>query len=158
MIKDLAIIIIGDQNVGKTTTIRRVVDVYHIHKKVTLLKKGMRYGLSPFTPTLNMVKIDAYILPSSPTESGIPLSKSIADVGWDPHLIIMAEQRNGKEYSNSINLLRAKDYHIKEFNINNIEELPIWSKWKDVDAMNLKLHYRTEEVMDYIRGFILNRI
>ncbi|SEA76733.1 P-loop NTPase family protein [Pedobacter hartonius] len=158
MIKNLAIIILGDQNVGKTTTIRRFLDIYHTHKKVTVLKKGMRYGLSPFTPNFDMVKIDAYILPSSPTESGIALSDSIKVIGWNPHLILMAEQDRGKEYANSINFLRNENYHIKEFHVKNIEELQIWSRWKYSAEMNTKLHYRVEEIAEYIRGFILSKI
>lgn len=154
----LAIIILGEQNSGKTSTLRSYSDYYH--KEVSTLKKGFRYGVSPFKPKYWGIKVFTYILPSSPTESGIPLIASKGPQNWFADLVLMAEQLNGSEYSNSIHYLMTHQYHIKEFVVSNHVGDGVWDRWDVGDnfRMNAKLLQRREEIGDYIRNFITRKI
>jgi GTPase SAR1 family protein len=67
----LAIIIVGEQNTGKTTTLKRYCDYYYEH--VSTFKQGWRYRVAPFRPKFETVKIWPYVLPSSRTERATPL-------------------------------------------------------------------------------------
>lgn len=158
MLDRLAIIIVGEQDSGKTTTLREYSNYYH--KPVSTLKKGFRYGVTPFKPKYWGVKVFTYILPSSPTESGISLANTIDPHEWFPDLLMMAEQLNGKQYSNSIHYLMGNEYQIKEFIISNIVGDGIWDRWKDGDnfRMKAKLLQRREEIADYIRKFIAMKV
>lgn len=132
MLDRLAIIIVGEQNSGKTSTLRIYSDYYH--KPVSTLKKGFRYGLTPFKPKFWMIKVFTYILPSSPTESRIPLADTIDPLGWYPDLLLIAEQVNGHEYSASLHYLMINEYHIKQFVISNVVGDGIWERWEDGDT------------------------
>lgn len=154
----LAILIIGEQNSGKTTTLRSYSDYYH--KPVSTLKKGFRWDIAPFRPKFEAVKMWAYLLPSSPTESNIPLADTVDPIEWYPDLILMPEQLNGNEYSNSIHYLMANEYEVKEYNISNYIGDGIWDRWKDGDKfrMEAKLLQRREEIADYIRSYLVRKL
>ena len=158
MLDRLAIILVGEQNSGKTSTIRQFNDFYS-QKSVTTLKKGFRYNISPFKPKYMAIKIAAYILASSPTESNIPLKDSIDPIGWLPDFIIMPEQTNGMEYSNSIHYLMSNEYELKEFAISDIVGDGVWDKWQTGDTFieEAKLFYRRELIAEYIREFLIKK-
>lgn len=158
MLDKLAIIIIGEQNSGKTTSLRSYSDYYH--KPVSTLKKGFRWDIAPFRPKFEAIKIWAYLIPSSPTESNTPLSTTIDPLDWYPDLILMPEQVNGKEYSNSLHYLMVNEYHIREYHISKNIGDGIWDRWKDGDKfrMEAKLLQRREEIADYIRLYLKNKI
>lgn len=158
MLDRLAIVIIGEQNSGKTSTLREYSDYYH--KPVNTLKKGFRYGVTPFKPKFWSVKIFTYILPSSPTESGIPLKDTIDPHDWYPDLLLMAEQTNGVQYSKSIHYLMGNEYHVKQFNISKNIGNEVWDRWNDGDVsmMKAKLLQRREEIAEYIRKFIISKM
>lgn len=152
----LAIIILGRPNSGKTTTLKHFCNTYH-HKTVTAFKLGWRWGLTPWKPKYNGVKIDAYFLPASRTERGEYLKDNIEAIGWNPEFIFMAEQLNGSKYSDTINFLRKHNYHIKEFTLHNVLGPSIWNHY-DIADEKLFLTHRTEEIADYVRSFIVSRI
>jgi len=105
------------------------------------------------------IKIAAYILASSPTESNIPLKDSIDPIGWLPDFIIMPEQTNGMEYSNSIHYLMSNEYELKEFAISDIVGDGVWDKWQTGDTFieEAKLFYRRELIAEYIREFLIKK-
>lgn len=156
MLDHLAIIIVGKPNAGKTTTLKHFGNSYH-YKVVTTFKEGWRHGMVPFYNKYSGVKISAYFLPSSRTEKATPLKKIFDGLEWYPDFLFMAEQLNGREYNNTINFLREKKYHIKEFVISNDSNDSIWHHYDAKDEKTIQLH-RTEQIADYVRGFILNRI
>lgn len=55
MFDKLAIILVGEQNSGKTNTIRSYSDYYH--KPVSTLKKGFRWDVTPFRPKYEGIRI-----------------------------------------------------------------------------------------------------
>lgn len=150
----LAIIIVGKPNAGKTTTLKHFCNTYH-HQKVSTFKMGWRQGFTPFKYL--GVKIIPYFLPSSRTEKAIPLSDVFAKLDWWPDFLFMAEQLNGSEYTNTIRFLRKNDYHIKEFLLDNSNTDSIWHFYDKKDEAMI-LRHRTEQIADYVRGFINARI
>src|SRR6185503_9920248 len=98
MLDRLAVIIVGVQNSGKTTTLKNFCNTYH-HKQVTTFKIGWRYGLSIFIKRYWGVKIDAYFIPASRTEKKGYLKEIYDEIGWDPDFIFLAEQLGGSQYS-----------------------------------------------------------
>jgi hypothetical protein len=155
MFDRLAIIVVGVSDSGKTTTLKEYTDYYK--DSVSTFKKGWRHGLSPFKPKFWTVKVSAYVIPKSPTES-VPLKDTIDPLEWFPDVILMPEQLKGKEYQNSIDYLRSHDYHIKEFQLSNVSSGGVWDRWTTKLEQSTKLLYRREEIADYIRNFIKSRI
>jgi hypothetical protein len=155
MFDRLAIIVVGVSNAGKTTTLKEYSDYYK--DSVSTFKKGWRHGLSPFKPKFWTVKVSAYIIPKSPSESE-PLEKTVEPLEWYPDVILMPEQLGGSEYQNSIDYLRSHSYHIKEFALSNVNGGGIWDRWTTKSEQVTKLLYRREEIADYLRGFIKSRI
>lgn len=161
MLDKLAIVIVGEQCSGKTSTLRVYSDYYV--KEVGSFKKGWRYGLTPFKPQFWAIKVFTYILPASPTETKIPLSLSIEpknDEEWFPELLLMAEQFNGGEYPNTIHYLMKNEYHIKEYFISDTIGNGIWDRWNEDDEFrkDSKLMQRREEIAKYIREFIVSKV
>lgn len=156
MLKHLAIIIVGDQNSGKTTTLRHFCNTYD-YKSVSTFKQGWRMGITPFKENYYGVKIVSYFLPSSRTERGKSLRDTFSELDWQPDFLFMAEQKGGAEYDRTIRFLREKKYHIKEFLLDNSNPDSIWHRYEAKDA-KLILEHRTEVIADYVRNFILSRI
>lgn len=156
MLDHLAIIIVGAQNSGKTTTLKHFCNTYD-HKTIGAFKQGWRLHLAPFLPKYNGVKIIAYFLPASRSERNVPLSEIFKKFKWSPDFLFMAEQENGKEYNNTIQFLRGRNYHIKEFHLTNANPDSIWHHYDTQDKLNYLMH-RTEQIADYVRGFINSRI
>lgn len=156
MFNHLAIIIVGHQNSGKTTTLKHFHNTYN-HREVDTFKQGWRYGISPFSPVYWGVKIVGYFLPSSRTERHLSLASIYDTLDWYPDFLFMAEQLDGAEYQNTINFLRANDYHIKEFVLSNENSDSTWHYYdkKDEDVI---LKHRTEQIADYVREFMRQRI
>lgn len=157
MLDRLAIVIIGEQNSGKTTTIRKFSDFYH--KPVSTLKKGFRYDISPFKPKYWGIKIFTYILASSPTESNLSLEDTIEPLEWYPDLLIIPEQKNGKEYSKTIHYLMKNEYEIKQFIISDLVSDGVWDRWDSGDKLreDAKLLHRREEIAEYIRKYLIKK-
>lgn len=90
----LAIIIEGFQNSGKTSTILHFVNQYQ-----TRTLKQVRAGWQNLFingSVFSTLKINPYIISSSPSESGIQLSKRFQNWTGLPDILILAEQLNGK--------------------------------------------------------------
>ena len=156
MLNHLAIIVVGKANSGKTTTLKHFCDTYYT--KVATFKQGWRIGLMPFLDNYLGVKINAYFLPSSRTEKGKSLKKTLEGLNWKPDFLFMAEQFQGNEYNNTIRFLRENNYHIKEFVLDDTNSDSIWRYYADKKDEQLYLTHRTEQIADYVRSFILSRI
>lgn len=152
MLDHLAILIIGKQNAGKTTTLKHFCDTYN-YQTVSTFKEGWRNGLSPFKPKYNGVKIIGYFLPASRSERHTHIKENLDDLEWTPDFLFMAEQLHGDQYSNTINYLRRKDFHIKEFLLDNSNPDTIWHFYDKKDEVAIQMH-RTEQIADYVRAFI----
>lgn len=152
----LAILIVGNPNSGKTTTLKHFCNEYNPHN-VSTFKQGWRYSMTPFADKYFGVKIVAYFLPSSRTERATSLEKTFESLEWWPDFLFMAEQLNGAEYTNTIRTLRENNYHIKEFVLDNGNPDGIWHYYDTVDEQ-LFLQYRKEAIAEYVRQFILARI
>ncbi|EDM34431.1 hypothetical protein PBAL39_19110 [Pedobacter sp. BAL39] len=153
----LAILIVGNPNSGKTTTLKHFCNEYNKPHTVSTFKQGWRYSITPFADKYFGVKIVAYFLPSSRTERAMPLKETFDSLDWWPDFLFMAEQLNGAEYANTIKTLREKDYHIKEFVLDNNNPDTIWNYYDPADE-SLFLQYRKEAIAEYVRQFILARI
>jgi len=158
MLNKLAIIIVGKPNAGKTTTLKHFHDSYY-YKKPKYLRQVLRRDFSPFNYTFIGLKIIAFFLPSSRTETEKSLKETFVKInlGWYPDFIFMAEQLDGDEYDNTIKYLRQKEYHIKEFVITDTNPDSTWRFYDKIDCKNIQLH-RTEQIADYVRNFIKSRI
>jgi hypothetical protein len=152
----LAIIIVGEQNSGKTTTLKSYCDYYY--EFVNTFKPGWRRTVVPFRPKFETIKIIPFVLPWSPTEKKIPLAKTI-NIKWLPDVLLMAEQFNGAEYSNTVHFLMKHEYYIKEFNLSNVEGDGVWDRWKKGNKLQEdgKIIQRREEVAECIRQFLLSK-
>lgn len=151
----IAILIIGKQNSGKTTTIIFFDKVYNRDEK---LKKYCRIGwrhLQLFKGKLHALFSLIYFIPSSPTETQRSLKKRLGKMR--PEFILMAEQINGSEYQNTIDFLTNNDYEIIEFYINRNNSKEIWCEW-DNKNMNEILEKRAIEIGNEFRNFILKII
>jgi GTPase SAR1 family protein len=147
----LAIILVGNQNSGKTTTLKYYCNSYR-HHQVGVFKQGWRHNITPFADKFYGVRISAYFLPSSRSEKATPLKETFDSLDWWPDFLFMAEQLNGAEYNNTIRILRENDYHIKEFILDNKNMDSIWHYYDPVDE-NLFLQYRKEAIAEYVRQF-----
>lgn len=156
MLDRLAIIIVGNQNSGKTTTLKHYCNRYY-HTQVSTFKQGWRHGFMPFANKYLGVKIIPYFLPSSRTEKAEPIQEIISSLDWMPDFLFMAEQLNGAQYANTIHFLRSNNYHIKEFTLGNSNPDSIWHHYTSNNEMMI-LNHRTEQIADYVRSFILHRI
>lgn len=152
----LAILLVGNQNSGKTTTLKHFCNSYRFHQ-ADVFKQGWRYDITPFANKYLGVKVVAYFLPSSRTEKATPLETVFDSLEWYPDFLFMAEQLNGAEYQNTIRTLRENDYHIKEFILDSSNSDTIW-RYYDKSDEDLFLNYRTEAMAEYVRRFILERI
>lgn len=155
MINRLAIIIVGKQDAGKTTTLRHFCNTYD-DKTVSTFKQGLRNNFRPFTKE-NPIKVDAYFLPASRTERATKLADTFNDLGWCPPFMFIAEQLNGAEYNNTIRTLIENKYHIKEFTLYNDNRDSVWHYYSQQDEALIQFH-RTEQIADYVRAFIKSRM
>lgn len=156
MLDKLAVVIVGVPHSGKTSTLRHFCNTYN-DRVVSTFKEGIRTGIKPFKDKYFGVSITAYFLPSSRTEKDVSLRTMLEKIGWEPDFVFMAEQLNGKEYQNTINLLRKKGYHIKEYVIEEASSDAIWRPYQKKDE-EIYLKYRTEAIADYVRDFIRARV
>lgn len=156
MFNKLAIIIVGEPNAGKTTTLKEFVNTYN-NEKVDVFRQGWRHNIELFKSYYNAIKIVAYFIPSSRTEKHEPLKDIFNNLNCMPDFLFMAEQLDGEEYLNTIQTLRKCKYHIKEFVISESNSDTIWHRYEEKNKSNILL-YRTEQIADYVRQFIKSRI
>lgn len=144
----LAIVIEGNQNSGKTSTIKELVNIYG-NKSVSQMKRGwQRLFLNKI---FEYLKLDVYCVPASPSETGIELKKRFPN--WMPEVLIVAVQPNGQYYSSSYNFLNTNSYHILSYKISNVKGTKDWDRFDNI-TKSTKLGNRANEIIMDIRKFI----
>jgi hypothetical protein len=122
-----------------------------------VLKKYCRVGwrhLQLFKGKLYALISLIYFVPSSPTETQKPIKKRLGKMR--PELILMAEQKNGKEYQNTIDFLNDNNYKIIEFNTkSNSKEN--WKEWNKSNMTEI-LEKRAIEIGTEFQNFIREKI
>ncbi len=134
MENNLAVLIVGEQNSGKSTTIKyfeQFNDENHHEKDRTRIGwKRLQFFLDKLDALICLV----YCVPSSPTESHKSLENKLKEHGFrenTPEMLIIAEQLNGEQYQSTIDFLDEKNYKVVEFIIDNKNSGTIWSRWSD---------------------------
>jgi GTPase SAR1 family protein len=146
----LAIVIEGDPNSGKTSTIRSLINSYG-GKRIRMMRIGwQRLYLNPI---FKYLKLDIYCIPSSPSETGIKLIDRFKD--WMPEVLIIALQPNGKNYLNSQSFLKNNSYFVLTYSILNQNGILDWERF-DNNNKSIKLGGRSNEIINDIRLFINN--
>lgn len=156
MINKLAVLIVGEPNSGKTTTLKFFHNSYNANE-VDSLRQGWRYNFMPFKPNYCSIKIWPYFIPASRSEKRISLEHTIEKLDWYPDFIFMAEQLDGAEYQNTISYLRENEYIIKEFILSKSNPDSIWHYFPPKEE-KIILTQRTEQIAEYVREFIRRRI
>lgn len=147
----LAIIIEGVQNAGKTSTILHFVNQYQ-HRKLSIIRSGWQsIFVNSIFPNL---KVNPYIISSSPSESDKPLPQRFTKWTVLPELIILAEQTGGRHYASTSSFLVSNGYTIVTFRINNITGSLNWERF-DSSTKSIKLTNRANEIMNSIKNFII---
>jgi GTPase SAR1 family protein len=148
----IAVVIVGERNSGKTTTIKSFEEEHdETGKKVRQCKIGWR-RITLFLRKLDALKCLIYFIPSSPTETNIPLENRLEK--FSPEMLLVAEQSNGKEYDSTIATLNKKGYKVVEFVINSSG---IWTRWTDQNKENV-LKERAKAIGDVFRKHIIEKI
>lgn len=152
----IAILIIGTQNSGKTSTIKYFDKKFDENERE---KKQCRSGwrnLQLFKEELGALFLLIFFVPSSPTESNKPLSKRF--INFLPEVLLIAEQLNGSKYNNTIKFLEENGYEIVEFYISEDNKEEHWKRWNSIIEYDRKLNKRSEDIKNVLKKFILNRI
>lgn len=152
----LAIIIEGVQNSGKTSTILHFVNQYQ-NRTLKQVRAGWQ-NLFINSSVFSTLKINPYVISSSPSESGIQLSTRFQNWKGLPDILILAEQLNGKHQLSTETFLRSNNYNIIRHQINNITGSSDWERFQSSNK-SFKLTNRSNEIMLDIKNFIkLNNI
>lgn len=144
----LAIVIEGNQNSGKTSTIRELVNIYG-NKSVSQMRRGWQRLY--INRIFQYLKLNIYCVPASPSETGKPLIKRFPV--WIPEVLIVAVQPNGQHYSSSYSFLNTNGYQILSYRINNSKGSGDWDRF-DKTTQSIKLQNRADQIITDIRQFI----
>lgn len=144
----LAILIQGEQNSGKTSTIRELINLQS-DKSVSNMRRGWQRIF--LNKQFKYLKLDVYCVPASPSETNIKLGDRFPK--WMPEVLIVAEQPSGKHYSDTINFLNNNNYNVLNFAISNTNGNSDWERFTNSDR-TIKLGNRTNHIVSEIRQFI----
>lgn len=130
-----AIILLGAQNSGKTSTIIHFDTMFDMHGRVK--KRGVIGWRELLLHSLKALVTYIYFIPSSPTESKESLKKKITkafnnEKDW-PELLLIAEQINRGEswnrHQETVDFLLQNGYEVMEIVIGDESNDPLWQKW-----------------------------
>lgn len=149
----LAVVLVGMQNSGKTTTMKYFDKEYSEDNKLKkYCKAGRRY--------LQFYKLKAlysyvFFVPASPTETKKSLKGRLK--GWRPEMILIAEQIDKGEswnrYKETKDFLESEGYNVKELLIGDDAKEEVWKKWTN-ENFNEIMGQRAIEIGDIFREFI----
>lgn len=156
--KKLAIMIVGTQDSGKTTTINYFDKEYNWDNSLKrYCKRGRRY-LYLYKNVSKSISVEFYFIPASPTETKEPLKDKLKKVGL-PQFLLVAEQLGGYQYQNTKDFLETNGYEVEEINISKTYGNGIWEKWRPKDGLDLpKLKSRANEICEHYKKFIFKQI
>jgi len=144
----LAIVIEGEQNSGKTSTIRAMINLF-TGRKLVQMKRGWQQIF--LNPTFKSLKLNCYCIPASPSETGIKIGDRLK--GFTPRILIVAEQPSGQYFSDTYNFLNANGYSIETFSIHNTIGRSTWERF-DVSSQSAKMKARADEILNSIKLFL----
>lgn len=154
-----AVVLVGTQNSGKTTTIKHFDSMYDEWGRI---KKQCKAGWRHLR--LHKGWIDAlvswiYFIPASPTETGISVAKRIGKER--PELILIAEQIDKGEkhnkYNETLDFLRNEGYEVVEIIIGDDAINPVWQKW-NIERFDETMKIRGQEIGDLFRDYIIRKV
>ena len=148
----LAIVIKGEQNSGKTTTIRELIRLRG-GKNISRIKRGFQRLI--LDKKLICLKLDVFCIPSSPSEQNNPLSNQFPN--WKPDVLLVAEQPNGRHFKNTYDFLKENHYEILKFTIHNQAGDSIWERFNN-DSKDVKLRDRVTDIIYSINDFVKTEI
>ena len=144
----LAILIVGLQNSGKTSTIKHLISAYN-GRTLKIMKAGWKDIF--LNPLLKSVRLNFYCIPASPTETKIKLSVRCAT--WFPEVLIIAEQTGGANYADTISFLTTNHYHVHRYDILATGGPADWERF-NVGNMTVKLDNRANQIVADIKNFL----
>jgi hypothetical protein len=144
----LAILIVGIQNSGKTSTIRHLISLYNGRALKVMRASWKDVFLNPLFKSL---RLNFYCIPASPTETNFKLSLRCAS--WFPEVLIVAEQAGGANYADTINFLATNHYHVLRYDILNTNGASDWERF-NASNMTSKLDNRANEIVNDIKKFL----
>ncbi|MCT4588805.1 MAG: hypothetical protein N4A71_13330 [Carboxylicivirga sp.] len=151
----IAIVILGEQNSGKTETLRKFVKTYSDRRQ-----KQMRAGwreLSIYKEHLWELKLHAYFVPASPSETDYKLKDRIKDMGYTPEILFLAEQTDGHNRESTFEFLNKKEYEIIQFELSNEKGDGTWDRFNK-STESKKLNSRTQEINSKLKDVIKTAI
>lgn len=154
-----AVVLVGRQNSGKTTTIKHFDSMYD---EWTRTKKQCKSGwrhLKLHKDILDSLITWIFFVPASPTETGKSVKKRIGK--QLPDLMLIAEQvdKGGKhnKYSETMSFLESKGYEVVELFIGDDAKSALWKKWNE-SKFDETMKRRAQEIGDLFRGYIKRKI
>jgi hypothetical protein len=144
----LAIVIEGNQNSGKTSTIKHLIS-----QQRGWAVRNMKQGFQAIflDKQFKSLKLHLYCLPASPSETGKTIGELLPT--RRPSAIIVAEQPGGKQYTNTFKFLEENDYTILKYSISEDKNNNPWSKFDNADKGE-KLQTRTQQILFDIKDFM----
>lgn len=149
----LAILIVGEQNSGKTSTIKHLINTYGF-KNLSVMRAGWNQIF--LNNVFKSLRLHFYCVPASPTETGIDLSVRFGLWGNLPEVLVVAEQLHGSKLSTTLSFLAANGYHVERFDINNVTGVSNWERY-DLTTEKVKLDNRAIDIIQQIKTFITSR-
>ena len=149
----LAILIVGEQNSGKTSTIKHLINTYGF-KTLSVMRAGWNQIF--LNSVFKSLRLHFYCIPASPTETGIDLSERFSSWHNLPEVLVVAEQLHGSKLSSTLSFLAANGYHVERFDINNVKGVSNWERY-DLTTEKMKLDNRANDIIQQIKSFIISR-
>lgn len=144
----LAITIEGDQNSGKSSTIKGMINIYG-NKSISIMRKGwQRLYLNK---DFRYLKLDVYCVPASPSETDFPLQERFSEL--IPEVLIVALQPNGHLYEDSCDFLKSYGYTVLSYQVPDKQAGKEWERF-DTTSKETKLAQRADTLIKDIRKFI----
>lgn len=156
-----ALILLGAQNSGKTSTILRFDSMFDIYGRRK--KRGVVGWRQLLLHSLKALVTWIYFIPGSPTETKKSLKKKLteafhSDKDW-PELLLIAEQINRGESWNkhreTVDFLLQNEYEVMEIIIGDESNDPLWQKWNN-NNKDAILEDRALQIAKIFRNYILN--
>jgi len=147
---NLAVVIVGAQNSGKTSTIRYLINKYS-DSNLANFKAAFKFLF--LNSSFKSIKITAFCIPSSPSESNRPLATRFQNWNPFPQILILPEQPGGQHYLNTINFLQNNNYKILYFHLSNQIGINHWDRFDSSSQIHI-LDLRADEIIAEIRTFI----
>jgi len=148
----LAVVILGEQNSGKTETLREIVKMY-TGTPQKQMRAGWRY-LSIY-PSVRDLRLQCFFVPASPSETDIQLKDRFPD--WQPDVLFLAEQINGKHLENSMKFLEQKEYEVFKYTLSNKDGIDLWDRYNSKTEKE-KLKNRARFILNEVRNKIEKEI